>query len=208
MKKAVLSLSFILVFMVGSFAQKYAYVDTKYILENIPEYNDAQSQLDTLSFQWQKSIESKYKEIDDLYKKYQAEALLLPEDVKKKRENEITNIEKEVKELQKQKFGKEGDLYKKRQELVKPIQDKVFNAIEEIAQQKNYSFVFDKAGSLTILYVDSKLDISEDVLTKIGVTIKPKKVDTNKLAPKVNVKSDDNPKMKTDDKPKQLKQTE
>jgi len=196
MKKLLFAFFFMGAFSFGTYAQKYAYVDTKYILENIPEYNDAQALLDTLSFQWQKEIEAKFKEIDEMYKKFQAEALLLPEDVKKKRENEIINKEKEAKELQKQRFGKEGDLYKKRQELVKPVQDKIYNAIEEIAQQKNYAFVFDKAGSLSILYVDSKLDMSEDVLTKIGVTIKPKKVDTNKIVPKVNVNSgeDKNPK--------------
>ena len=191
MKKLVL-LSISVIFAASSmFAQKYAYVDTKYILDNIPEYNDAQIKLDTLSFQWQREIETKYKAIDDLYKKFQAEALLLPDDVKKKRENEIIAKEKEAKDLQKKRFGSEGDLYKKRQELVKPIQDKVFNAIEELSIQKNYAFVFDRAGSLTILYADTKNDMSEDVLTKIGVTVVPKKEAVKKIIPKVKVNNDD-----------------
>ncbi len=184
MKKLVL-LSVLIIFSASSmFAQKYAYVDTKYILDNIPEYKDAQVKLDTLSFQWQKEIEAKYKAIDDLYKKFQAEALLLPDDVKKKRENEIISKEKEAKDLQKKRFGSDGDLYKKRQELVKPVQDKVYNAIEELSIQKNYAFVFDRAGSLTILYVDTKFDMSEDVLTKIGVTVAPKKEGVKKVVPK------------------------
>lgn len=191
MKKLVL-LSISVIFAASSmFAQKYAYVDTKYILDNIPEYNDAQIKLDTLSFQWQREIETKYKAIDDLYKKFQAEALLLPDDVKKKRENEIIAKEKEAKDLQKKRFGSEGDLYKKRQELVKPIQDKVFNAIEELSIQKNYAFVFDRAGSLTILYADTKNDMSEDVLTKIGVTVVPKKEALKKIIPKVKVNNED-----------------
>lgn len=191
MKKLVL-LSISVIFAASSmFAQKYAYVDTKYILDNIPEYNDAQVKLDTLSFQWQREIEAKYKAIDDLYKKFQAEALLLPDDVKKKRENEIIAKEKEAKDLQKKRFGSEGDLYKKRQELVKPIQDKVFNAIEELSIQKNYAFVFDRAGSLTILYADTKNDMSEDVLTKVGVTVVPKKEALKKIIPKVKVNNED-----------------
>ena len=111
-------------------AQKYAFVDTKYILENIPEYKTAQDQLDELSAQWQKEIEGKFAEIDKMYKDYQAESVLLPDDMKKKREDEIVKKEKEAKDLQKKRFGKDGDLFKKREELVKPIQDKVYNAIE------------------------------------------------------------------------------
>ncbi|MCD4746366.1 MAG: OmpH family outer membrane protein [Bacteroidales bacterium] len=154
-----------------SYAQKYAYVDTDYILENIPEYTDAQNQLDDISIEYQTEIEDKFAEIDKLYKNYQAEAVLLPEDMKKKKEEEIINKEKEAKDLQRKRFGKDGDLFIKRQELVKPIQEKVYNAIEEIATDKNYSFVFDKSGSLTILYVNPKYDISDDVLDKVGAVM-------------------------------------
>ena len=168
MKKIFLSTVFLLFITGVSFSQKYAYIDSEYIMDNIPEYKDAQSEIDALSKQWQKEIEQKFKEIDNLYKAFQAESVLLPEEVKKKRENEIIAAEKEAKDLQKQRFGKDGDLYKKRQDLVKPIQDKVYNAIEKRAQDKNYIFVFDKAGSLTIMYADSKYDMSDDILDDLG----------------------------------------
>jgi outer membrane protein len=152
-------------------SQKYAYVDSDYILDNIPEYQDAQNQLDELAAEYQKEIEDKFAEIDKLYKTYQAEVVLMPEEVKKKRELEIQAKEKEVKDLQTQRFGKEGDLFLKREELVKPIQEKIYNAIEEIAEEKNYAFVFDKAGSLTMLYVSNKFDISDDVLDNVGAVL-------------------------------------
>lgn len=115
----------------GSFAQKYCYVDTEYILENITEYKAAQQQLDQLSVNWQKEIEAKYAFIDKLYKDFQAEQILLTDEMKRKRENEIVTKEKEVKDFQKTKFGYEGELFKKKQELVKPIQDKIYNAIKK-----------------------------------------------------------------------------
>ncbi len=155
-----------------SYAQKYAYVDTDYILENIPEYNDAQSELNDLANQWQKEIEAKYAEIDQMYKSYQAEAVLLPEDMKKKREDEIVKKEQEAKELQNQRFGKDGDLFKKREELIKPLQEKIYNAVEEIATDGNYAIIFDKAGSLTMLYTNSKYDLSDEVLDKLGYSYK------------------------------------
>ncbi len=170
MKKGVFSLIFVLMLSGFANAQKFAFVDTKYILDNIPEYKAAQEQLDELSLQWQKEIEVKFAEIDKMYKDYQAEAVLLPEDMKKKKENQIVSKEKEAKDLQKKRFGNDGDLFKKREALVKPIQDKVYNAIETIATTGNYGIVFDQAGSLTILYGDSKLDKSDDVLEKLGVT--------------------------------------
>jgi outer membrane protein len=164
---------FVLIFsFAGSLlAQKYAYVDSDYILDNIPEYKEAQNQLDELAEEYQKEIEDKFAEIDKLYKTYQAEVVLMPEDVKKKREQEIKAKEKEVKDLQTQRFGKEGDLFLKREELIKPIQEKIYNAIEEISEEKNYAFVFDKAGSLTMLYVNSKFDISDDVLDAVGAVL-------------------------------------
>ena len=148
--------------------QKYAYVDTQYILDNIPEFQDAQDELDEYSKKWQKEIEDNYGKVSEMYQKYQAEAVLLPEDIKRKREEEIIDKEKEVKELQQQYFGKEGDLFKKRQELIQPIQEKVYNAIESIASSSNYSFVFDKAGGMTLLYGNPKYDISDDVLDEVG----------------------------------------
>jgi len=152
------------------FSQKYAYVDTQYILDNMSSYKESQAEIDRLSIEWQKELEKKFAEIDKMYKQFQTDAVLLPEETKKKREETIIKTEKEAKELQKKRFGKDGDLFKKRQELVKPIQDKVFNAITEYAREKNYSFVFDKAGALTIVYADAKLDISDEVLSKMGIT--------------------------------------
>lgn len=170
MKKLSLIFAFF-IFAGVAYTQKYAYVDTEYILNNIPEYKDAQTILDEKSIEWQKEIEEKLAEIDRLYKEYQAESVLLPEDVKIKRENEIIEKEKAVKELQKRYFGKNGELFKKRQELVQPIQEKVYSAIEEIAVTKNYAFVFDKAGSLSILYADVKYDLSDDVLDEVGTVM-------------------------------------
>lgn len=155
-------------------AQKYAFVDTDYILDNIPEYADAQTTLDELSAQWQKEIEAKFADIDKMYKAFQNEAVLLPEDMKKKREDDIVKKEKEAKDLQKKRFGKDGDLFKKRQELIKPIQDKVYTAIEGIAADDNYAVVFDKASNATLIYTNPKYDISEQVLDKMGYTYKQK----------------------------------
>jgi outer membrane protein len=165
--KVILTLALILG-SVFSYAQKFAYVDTDYILENISEYRLAQDQLDELATEWQQEIEDIFAEVDKMYKAYQAEALLLPEDVRRKRENEIIVKEKEAKELQKKRFGKDGDLFKKRQELVKPIQDKVYAAIEEISNEGGYAIIFDKASSTTLLYTNPKFDKSDDVLEKLG----------------------------------------
>lgn len=172
MKKLILISAIFFALGFGAVAQKYAYVNTDYILGNIPEYADAQTQLDELSIQWQKEIEVKFAEIDKLYKKFQNEAILLPEDMKKKREDEIIKKEKDAKDLQKKRFGKDGDLFKKRQELIKPIQEKVYNAIEEIANAENYAVVFDKASNATLIYTNTKYDISEQVLDKLGYTYK------------------------------------
>ncbi|HEX7412276.1 MAG TPA: OmpH family outer membrane protein [Bacteroidales bacterium] len=170
MKKIVLGIALMLASFSFASAQKYAYVDTDYILDNIPEYGDAKTTLDELSAKWQKEIEAKFSDIDKLYKSFQTESVLLPEDVKKKKEDDIVKKEKDVKDLQKQRFGKEGDLFKKRQELVKPIQEKIYNAIEQIATDEGYAVIFDKAGSLSMIYTNPKFDISEDILNKLGYT--------------------------------------
>jgi len=156
-------------------AQKYAYIDSDYILKNVPEYQDAQNQLDDFSEKWQKEIEVKFTEIDNLYKKYQADVVLLPADMKKKREEEIINMEKEVKAYQQEKFGQDGELFQKRQELIKPIQDKIYNTLEEIATSKNYAFIFDKANGASIMYANPKFDISDDVLDELGYSFNTQK---------------------------------
>jgi len=159
---------FLLAFLPAAHAQKSAFVDTQYILNNIPEYTDAQDILNELSAKWQQEITEKHKEVSEMYKKYQAEAVLLPADVKKKREDEIVKKDNEVKALQKKYFGPGGELFKKREELIKPIQEKVYNAIETVATTENIAFVFDKAGSPTLLYGNPKYDISDAVLDELG----------------------------------------
>lgn len=186
MKKLTKVASLVIVTLVLTFsahtvvAQKYAYVDTEYILDNIPEYGDAQDELDALSEKWQKEIEAQYGKVEEMYKKYQAEAVLLPDDIKKKRENEIVETEKQVKELQRKYFGPEGELYQKRKELVQPIQEKVYNAIESIALTRNFAFVFDKSGGVTLLYGDPKFDISDDVLDEVGTVMQTVKREQRK----------------------------
>src|ERR1043165_9332125 len=149
-------------------AAKFGYVDTDYIMGQIPEFKAAQSELDKTSVQWQKEIDTKYAEVDKLYKAYQADAILLTDEMKKKRESEIVNKEKVVKDLQKQRFGVDGELFKKRQELVKPIQDKVYNPIKAVAERRGLGFVMDKAGQVSILYANSKYDMSDEVLVFLG----------------------------------------
>lgn len=149
-------------------AAKFGYVDTDYIMSQIPEFKAAQSELEKTSMQWQKEIEAKFSEVDKLNKAYQADAILLTDDMKKKREIEIGNREKEAKDLQKQRFGVDGEFYKKRQELVKPIQDKVYNAIKAVAEKNALGFILDKSGQVSILYANSKYDKSDDVLVYLG----------------------------------------
>lgn len=170
MKRLVLLFALIATVAVTASAQKIAYVDTDYILENIPSYQEAQKELDATSLRWQKEIEAKYAEIDMLYKSFQAEQVLLTEEMKAKREDEIIQKEKEAKEFQKSKFGVDGELFKKRQQLIKPIQDEVYNAIKSVADASSYAVIFDKAAQSNILYSDGKYDKSDAVLKKLGYT--------------------------------------
>ncbi|MDE5606802.1 MAG: OmpH family outer membrane protein [Bacteroidales bacterium] len=171
-----------------AFGQKYAYVDTRYILSNVPEFEAAQKQIDDQAIAWQKEIEDKFAEIDALYKRYQNEAPLLTQDMKNRRENEIVQKEKEAKELQKKRFGNDGDLYKKREELIRPIQDKIYNAIEKKAKQRSYMFVFDRSDNANLLYADPKSDISNEVLKDMGYSPDDKKQQNS-----INVSSDSKP---------------
>ena len=152
-------------------AQRYCVVDSKYILENLPEYKQAQTKLDEVSAQWQKDIDAKLLDVDRMYKSYKAEQVMLSDDMKKKREDEIIKKEKEAKELQKKRFGFEGDLFKRRQELVKPVQDKVYNSIQKLATSKGYDIIFDKSADLSVFYSDNKIDKSDDVLKDLGVSV-------------------------------------
>jgi outer membrane protein len=168
MKKLLLVLLFSSAFVCVSLAQKYAFVDTQYILGNIPSFKAAQDQLDKFSVQYQKELETIHAELDKMYKDFQAEAVLLSDDMKRKREDVIITKEKEYKKLQRQYFGSEGELFQKRQTLIKPIQDDVFKAIQEISEQGGYAMVFDKSGSLSMVYSNTKYDLSDQILQKLG----------------------------------------
>ena len=148
--------------------QKIVYVDSEYIMENIPEYSDAQEELNALSEKWQKEVKAIYDKVSEMYSKYQTEMLLLSEDQKRAREQAIVDKEQEAKNLQMQYFGSEGQLYQKRTELIQPIQEKVYTAMKEVAQAKNYAFILDLASGTSVLYANEKNDISDDVLDQLG----------------------------------------
>lgn len=143
-------------------------MDTEYILNNIPTYESAKTQLDEISEDWKMEIDQMKESIDKMYKDYQSERILLTEELRIKREEEIMKREKEMRDKQQKYFGKDGLLFKKREELIKPIQDDIFNAIKEIAQEGSYSIIFDTANCLNMLYTDPKFDKSDDVLKKLG----------------------------------------
>jgi len=168
MRKLAIITGILLLVTATTFAQKFAFVDSEYILENIPAYKAAQEQLDQLSAQYQKELESMHAEIEQMYKDFQSESVLLSDEMKRKREDVIITREKEYKDLQRKYFGREGDLFKKRQGLVKPIQDDVFNAIQEISTEGSYAVIFDKSSGVTLIYTNPKFDLSDQVLTKLG----------------------------------------
>jgi outer membrane protein len=167
--KKILLLTCLLGLGIAGFSQKYAIIDTRYILDKMPDYKTAQQQLDDIAANWQKDIDTRQTELDNMYKSYEAEQVMLSDDLKKKREDQLFNKEKDLRDLQRKRFGFEGDLFKKRQELVKPIQDKVYNAVQKMAVQRGYDFVLDKSEGITIIFADPKLDKSEDVLKELGV---------------------------------------
>ena len=150
-------------------AQKYCYVDTQYILDNMPSYSEAQNELNKFSEKWQREIELRYEAIENMNKAFRAERVLLTEDMKREREEEITQAEKEAKELQKKRFGLNGDLFKKREELIKPIQDEIFKAIKEVAESGNYMVIFDRSNQSSIIFASPKYDKSDRVLRKMGI---------------------------------------
>lgn len=150
------------------FAQKYAYVDSQYILENIPAYKAAEQELDSSSKKYQKELETIKAELEQMYKDFQAESVLLSEDMKRKREDVIISKEKNYKTLQRKYFGRQGEIFKQRQNLVKPIQDQIFNAIKQLATEGNYAVIFDKAGGAVMLFTNPKYDLSDKVLEKLG----------------------------------------
>ena len=167
--KKIFVIACLMVLALATQAQRYAIVDTKYILDKLPEYKEAQKKLDQFSEQWQKEVDAKQSVLDKMYKDFEAEQVMLTAELKKKREDELFIREKEVRDLQRKRFGFEGDLFKKRQELVKPVQDKVYNAIQKMAVARSYDFILDKSEGITVIFADPKLDKSEDVLRELGI---------------------------------------
>ena len=169
MKKLLLVAYCLLLIAFTGNAQRYAVIDSKYILDKLPEYKESQKTLDQFSEQWQQEIDQKQALMDKMYKEYDAEQVMLSDVLKKKREDELYNKEKELRDLQKKRFGFEGDLFKKRQELIKPIQDRVYRAVEKLAVEKQYDFILDKSEGITVIFADPKLDRSADILRNLGV---------------------------------------
>lgn len=167
-KKLILSTLFVAALLICN-AQRYAVIDSKYILNKLPEYKTAQQRLDQFSEMWQQEIDRKSADLDKMYKQFDAEQVMLSDELRKKREDELFNNEKELKDLQRKRYGYEGDIFKKRQELIKPIQDKVYNAIQRLAVAKSYDFILDKSEGITVIFADPKLDRSDDVLRELGV---------------------------------------
>jgi outer membrane protein len=168
MKRCFIILAGLLLPLGMAVAQKYAFVDTEYILNNIPTYKAAQEQLDKFSADWQKEVEAKYTDIEKMYKDYQAERVLLSEDMRRQREEAIVNKEKEAKELQKTYFGQDGALFKKRQELIQPIQDDIYKAIKDLATENGYAVIFDTSSGPSMIYTNPRYDVSDEVLQKLG----------------------------------------
>jgi outer membrane protein len=169
MKKLFLLFTCSVLITAAGVAQRYAVIDSKFILDKMPEYKEAQGKLDQFSELWQQEIDQKQVAMDKMVKDFEAEQIMLPDNLKKKREDEIFNKEKELRDLQRKRFGFEGDLFKKRQELIKPVQDKVYNAVQKLALEKQYDFILDKSEGITIIFADPKLDKSEEILKSMGV---------------------------------------
>ena len=168
MNKALLVSLFLTVAALSGYSQKYAVIDSKYILAQLPEYKAAQKKLDQFSEQWQLEIDKRSQELESMQKNFEAEQVMLSDILKKKREDEIFNKEKDLRDLQKKRFGYEGDIFKKRQELIKPIQDKVYTAIQRMAATREFDFILDKSEGITVIFADPKLDKSDEVLKQLG----------------------------------------
>lgn len=169
MKKWITLTALVLFTTLNAFSQRFGYVDTEAILEQIPDYAEAQSQLDRLTKQWQDEVQRRYDQIDQLYRAYQAEEVILKGDTKIQREQEIIDKERELKEYQKSKFGPGGDLFKKKEELVKPIQDVVYEAVVKVSDRMGLDFIFDKSNGVAMLYANPQYDRSADVLRELGI---------------------------------------
>lgn len=168
MKKIIIARVAVIGFALAGHAQKFAMIDMEYVLRNVPAYEMANTQLSQVSQRWEKEVNELAKEADNLYKTYQSEMVFLSDDQKKAREAEIVKKEDEVSQLRNKYFGPEGELYKKRQSLMKPIQEDVYNAVKAVAEEKGYQAIFDRASSQSIVFASPRIDISNDVLAKLG----------------------------------------
>lgn len=168
MKRLLFIIVFVCISGMSAFAQRFAYVDSEYILNNIPEYISSQKQLDALSQQWQKQVDLRLAEVEKLYKAYQKDMVLLTPDLRRSRENEIVEKEKAAKEFQRLKFGFEGELYQQRIKLIKPIQERVARAIQAVAENNQLDLILDKNSDVILLYTSSRLDKSNEVITRLG----------------------------------------
>lgn len=168
MKKIALILLCVIAAAFGASAQKFALVDMEYIFKNVPAYEMANEQLNQLSQRWQKEVEASGKEAETMYQNYLADKVFLTDEQVKKREADIVAKEKSTTELRYKYFGPEGELYKKRQSLLKPVQDDVYNAIKKVAEERGYQAIFDRASASDIIYASPRIDISNDVLAKLG----------------------------------------
>ncbi len=168
MKKLLITLAVMAFGWLGASAQKFALVDMDYILSSIPSYEMANEQLNQLSLRWQKEVEGVAKEAETLYKNYQNEMVFLTDEQKKKKEEEIVAKEKSAAELRQKYLGPAGELYKKRQSLMKPIQDDVYNAVKKVSEERGYQCIFDRASSADIIFASPRIDVSNEVLEKLG----------------------------------------
>ncbi len=165
--KAILSTALVAVFALTANAQRICYVDVNKVLESIQEYQDAQTELDRQAKQWRQEIAQEYDVIKGMYNRYQAEQVLMSDEARRQREDEIMNKEKEVRDMQKSKFGPEGELFKRRQSLVRPIQDRVYAAIEAYAEERGYDFIFDRSGNSGMIFTNPEFDKTEDILKRL-----------------------------------------
>ncbi len=168
MKRKILATLFIVAMAMSLQAQKFASVDINYIMKNIPAFESANEQLEQISKKWQKEVDVKMKEVEQMYKNYQTELVFMSEDMKIKKEEEIIEKEKQAHDLKRHYFGPKGELFKKREALIKPIQDEIYTAIQEISSKQGYDAVFDKSSAMSVIYVSTKIDISDIVLKKLG----------------------------------------
>lgn len=168
MKRLFISLAIAIIAVAGASAQKFALIDMEYILKNIPSYEMANEQLNQISLRWQKEVESKATEAQNLYKNYQSEMVFMTDEQKSAKEAEVVAKEKEATELRYKYFGPEGELYKKRQTLMQPIQEEVYNAVKKVSEERGYQCIFDRATSSNIIFASPRIDVSNEVLTKMG----------------------------------------